>query len=206
MLEDGYAAVSSRRVGRQAGLKSQLLHYYFGTMDDLFIAVFQRLNERFHERFAHAVTSGQPLMALWKLSNDPASTALLLEFVALATHRKAVRTLLARSTRRTRSVEVAALTRIMERSGITSDDPSPRVLALLIASVAHKLITEKALGVSDGHAEIAAFVERHLEQVETPPGRRVSRAHRLPENGVSNEGRTKPRPAPGRSGKPAHVR
>ena len=42
MLEEGYAAVSSRKVASRAGLTSQLLHYYFRTMDDLFIAVFVR--------------------------------------------------------------------------------------------------------------------------------------------------------------------
>ena len=37
MLDEGYAAVTSRRVAAQAGLKPQLVHYYFRTMDDLFL-------------------------------------------------------------------------------------------------------------------------------------------------------------------------
>ena len=45
MLEEGYAAVTSRRVAAQAGLKPQLVHYYFRTMDDLFLAVFRRRAE-----------------------------------------------------------------------------------------------------------------------------------------------------------------
>ena len=40
LLEEGYAAVTSRRVAAKAGLKPQLVHYYFRTMDDLFVAVF----------------------------------------------------------------------------------------------------------------------------------------------------------------------
>ena len=39
MREEGYAAVTSRRVAAKAGLKPQLVHYYFRTMDDLFIAL-----------------------------------------------------------------------------------------------------------------------------------------------------------------------
>src|SRR5580693_6739527 len=42
MTEEGYAAVTSRRVAEKAGLKSQLVHYYFGTMDELFVAVYER--------------------------------------------------------------------------------------------------------------------------------------------------------------------
>src|SRR5206468_95194 len=41
MLEDGYAAVTSRRVAERAGLKPQLVHYYFRTMDEMFIEVFR---------------------------------------------------------------------------------------------------------------------------------------------------------------------
>jgi AcrR family transcriptional regulator len=46
MLEEGYVAVTSRRVADKAGLKPQLVHYYFRTMDDLFLAVFRRRAEQ----------------------------------------------------------------------------------------------------------------------------------------------------------------
>src|SRR5215470_9049592 len=42
MLEEGYAAVTSRRVAEKAGLKPQLVHYYFRTMGELYLAVFRR--------------------------------------------------------------------------------------------------------------------------------------------------------------------
>ena len=38
MLEEGYAAISTRRVAKEAGLKPPLVHYYFPTTDDLFLA------------------------------------------------------------------------------------------------------------------------------------------------------------------------
>ena len=45
LLEEGYAAVTSRRVAEKAGLKPQLVHYYFRTMEELFLAVFRRMAE-----------------------------------------------------------------------------------------------------------------------------------------------------------------
>ena len=45
MLEEGYAAVTSRRLASKAGLKPQLVHYYFRTMEDLFLEVFRRRAE-----------------------------------------------------------------------------------------------------------------------------------------------------------------
>ena len=89
MLEEGYAAVTSRRVAAHAGLKPQLVHYYFRTMDDLFLAAYRRRAEQGLERLSQAIVSPQPLWALWDLSRDPRGTALTMEFVALANHRKA---------------------------------------------------------------------------------------------------------------------
>ena len=43
MRDEGYAAVTSRRVAAEAGLKPQLVHYYFRTMDDLFVDLFADL-------------------------------------------------------------------------------------------------------------------------------------------------------------------
>ena len=91
MLEEGYAAVSSRRIAQRAGLKPQLVHYYFRTMDDLFLAAFRRRAEEGLERQAEALTSGQPLRALWAFGNHPTGTALAMEFAALANHHKSIR-------------------------------------------------------------------------------------------------------------------
>src|SRR5436190_442955 len=43
MLKEGYAAVSSRSVATAVGIQAPLVHYYFATLDDLFVAVLQRL-------------------------------------------------------------------------------------------------------------------------------------------------------------------
>src|SRR4029453_495282 len=74
LLEAGYAAGTSRRVAARAGLKPQLVHYYFRTMDDLFLALVRRGAEQNLERQATALASPQPLRALWELANDRAGT------------------------------------------------------------------------------------------------------------------------------------
>jgi len=42
MLEEGYAAVTTRRVATRAGVNNGLIHYYFGTMDSMFVDLFRR--------------------------------------------------------------------------------------------------------------------------------------------------------------------
>ena len=50
MIDDGYAAVSSRRIAKEAGVTPALIHYYFPTLDDLFLEVLRRRGRQQLER------------------------------------------------------------------------------------------------------------------------------------------------------------
>jgi AcrR family transcriptional regulator len=165
MLEDGYAAVTSRRLAAKAGMKQPLVYYYFRTMDELFLAVFRRMSEQGLERLKQALESEQPIRALWNLNSDPSRTALTMEFVALANHRKVVQAEIARHADRARSLEVQGLARLLEARGIEAQIP-PLVSAVLLTSLARGLVQESALGISKGHAPTLAFVEACLRYFE----------------------------------------
>jgi AcrR family transcriptional regulator len=170
MLQEGYAAVTSRRVAASAGLKPQLVHYYFRTMDDLFLALFRRRAEQGLERQAQALASPQPLWALWDLSRDPRGTALTMEFVALANHRKAIRTEIASSAERFRSDQLRGLEPVLAQYGI-AEACSPLVFTVLMSSASRFLVIEsETLGMTAGHAETIAFVEGFLRELEGERG------------------------------------
>jgi AcrR family transcriptional regulator len=169
MLEEGYAAVTARRVAAKAGLKHQLVHYYFRAMDDLFLAVFRRRAEQGLERQAQALASGQPLRALWQHSTDTRDTTLVMEFMGLANTREAIRSEIARYAERSRVAQAETLARLFAEGRLTSDACSPEVLTVLLTSVSRVMIMEQALGMTVGHAETAAFVERWLRRLEGGP-------------------------------------
>jgi TetR/AcrR family transcriptional regulator len=167
MLDEGYAAVTSRRVAQQAGLKSQLVHYYFRTMDDLFLEVFRRRAELGLRRQAEALASPQPLRALWEFSIETESTALTMEFAALANHRKAIRAEIAQYADRFRVAQIEAVSSVLDRYEISPDVCPAGVVTVLMSSVSRMVVMEQALlGMSAGHAETLAFVERHLRRIE----------------------------------------
>jgi AcrR family transcriptional regulator len=169
MLEEGYAAVTSRRVAQKAALKPQLVHYYFRTMDDLFLAAFRRRGEDGLRLQAQALQSPQPLWALWRFSTDPAATALTMEYVALANHRKALKAEIAYYAERFREEQTKALATALRRYGIDLAEVPPLVWSVLITSVSRVLVMEHALGMSLGHPETVAFVERYLHRLEGEP-------------------------------------
>ena len=169
MIEEGYAAVTTRRVAARAGLKPQLVHYYFESMDDLLLALVRRATARSQDAFARALASEKPLRAIWELSSDPDVTALTAEMMALANHRKAVRNELAEGARRLRQMQVAALGELLDQLGITNDVMRPDALMVLIASVSRVMVMEKSLGVSTGHENTLAMVEHYLAKSEDSP-------------------------------------
>ena len=179
MLEEGYAAVTSRRVAARAGLKPQLVHYYFRTMDDLFLALFRRGAEQALERQTRALASDQPLWALWDLSRDARGTALTMEFVALANHRKAIRAEIAAAAERFRAEQLAGLEGVLERDGIDAGQIPPIVLAVLMTSISTFLVIEReTLGMSSGHDETVRLVEELLTRFEGPRSARAARSAR----------------------------
>jgi AcrR family transcriptional regulator len=169
MLEEGYAAVSSRRVAEKAGLKPQLVHYYFRTMDELFLEMFRRRAEEGLRRQAAALAAPQPLRALWEYSTDSAGTALTMEFVALANHRKELRAEMARYSERFRREQVEGLSEVLRRYGIDTGEYPPLVLMVAMTSLSRVLVMEDALGLAEGHEETEAFVERWLRRLEGDP-------------------------------------
>src|SRR3546814_18646696 len=66
-----YVGISARQVAAQAGLKTQLLYYYFLTMDDLILAVVRRINDRRLQRLDEALAPPEPLRAMCKLNTAP---------------------------------------------------------------------------------------------------------------------------------------
>jgi AcrR family transcriptional regulator len=166
LLEEGYAAVTSRRVATRAGLKPQLVHYYFRTMDELFLEVFRRRAEENVARVERAIVADGSLRALWQLNDDPGAARFNIEFVALANHRKAIRTEIARYAERFRAAQLEAVTAALGALDVTEDDLPPIVALLMITGLSQVLALEDALGVTAGHDTTRAYIARAIARVD----------------------------------------
>ncbi len=162
LLEEGYAAVTSRRVAARAELKPQLVHYYFRTMDDLFIEVFRRRAEQDLPRFEEAIAEDGSLRNLWRLNADPRGARFTIEFMALANHRKAIRAEIARYAERFRAAQLEAVTRALAARGVDEDRLPPIAALLLMTGLSQVMALEGAIGVTDGHEATLAYVERAI--------------------------------------------
>jgi len=167
MLEEGYAAATSRRVAARAGVKPALVHYYFPSMDDLFVAVLREGAEDNLVRQREALAAEEPLHALWKLNNAHGAR-LLMEFMALANHRKKIRSEIAAYAARFGDLEESAVTLALRAHGVDVAEFPPVVMSMIVTSLARILVLERSLGIGRGHAEAGDFIERLLDRYEMP--------------------------------------
>ena len=166
--DEGYAAASTRRVAIHAGLKPSLVHYYFPTTDDLLLAVFRRGAEQSDAMIEQALASDDPVRALWRFFADTSRTALALEFMALANHRKAIRAEIARHSEAMRARQSELFEQVLGERLAGTDGCAPAGLSLLLAGIGRALVMEGGLGVDSGHVEAREFVERWLDRLLPP--------------------------------------
>ena len=167
ILDEGYAAATSRRVAAKAGVKPALVHYYFPSMDDLFVAVLRDKAETNLQHQRQAMAEAEPLHALWQL-NSAHDTQLFTEFLAMANHRKAIRSEIVSYAMRFRDVEEGAMTLALKARGIDLELFPPVVMSMIMGSLARMVFHEQGLGISRGHDQARAFIEQCLERFEMP--------------------------------------
>jgi AcrR family transcriptional regulator len=166
MVEEGYAAVTARRVATKAHVNSALVFYYFETMDGLFIALFQRGAEGSFERLQAALTSEQPLWGFWEMIHDRSRSALTMEFIALANHRKNIRKEIAEYSRRFRRAQLETLSSVLAGYGLDPERWPAASIVLVLSGISRFMLIEEAFDVDVGHAETITIVEEQIASLE----------------------------------------
>jgi AcrR family transcriptional regulator len=70
LREEGYPALSTRRIAEAAGVPLSQIHYHFGNMRGLLLALLDRENEARLERQHRLYGSDRPLSEQWALACD----------------------------------------------------------------------------------------------------------------------------------------
>lgn len=166
LREEGYAALTSRRVAEYLGVKQRLLYYYFRTMDDLVKETFRRLSVRELERLRAAIDSDRPLHEIWDVCINTSDARLISEFMALANRSEGVREEVIDFIESSRKIQVAALRKALKRSSSDGPDLPPEVIAFMGTSLALALNRESSLGIKLGHAAVNTTIRKFFASLE----------------------------------------
>lgn len=158
MVDEGYAAVSSRRVAQEIGVHAATVHYYYPTTDDLFIALHQRMTTQQLLELEAVLAHPEPLEALWKFQSSWSQSALGVEFIALSNHRKSIQDVLASTANFARDQQADALERAVSGAGVNTSIVSPLALTTILTAIARTLANEERIGITRGHDDVREVV------------------------------------------------
>ena len=165
LLEEGYGALTSRRIAERVGVKQRLVYYYFQTMDELIVETFRQMAIRELERMRRTLLTDLPLRELWDVCILTTDSRVTSEFMALANRSDCLRQEVTSFIEESRAIQVKAIRSSLARAN-TVPPIDPDGLALLATGVALAMTRESALGVSSGHGAILSMIGKFLDKVE----------------------------------------
>lgn len=168
LLEEGYGTITTRRLGERAGVRYQLVHYYFESLDELFVELFREGAEENLARLDELAAEEVSLRTFWRVNTDASGGKLMTEFIALANHRPGLRREIVRYARDFRKRQAELAERALVHDGLPTDVVPPVVIALLALALAETVALDRSIGFEDGHAEAQEWINGFLQE-NTPP-------------------------------------
>jgi AcrR family transcriptional regulator len=166
LVSDGYARITTRRVAAEAGVNHGLVHYYFGSMEELLLQVLERFTGRLVARQREMYEADMPFIEKWRtamryLESDREYQKVWCELQALAWNRPELRERVAHVDAEWRAVLSEALAEPRERYGI--DMPLPALVSLVI-TFNEGIIFERLSGIETGQAELLEWIEGWIRE------------------------------------------
>jgi len=166
LVEVGHAGITTRRLAAEAGANQGLVHYYFGSMENLLVRVLERFTEKLVARQrALYVDPSIPFLEKWRtamryLDADREYQKVWYELQSLAWNRPELRARVAHVDEEWRAVLRVALAEQRERFGI--EMPLEAFVALVI-TFNEGIILERLSGIETGQAELLDWIDSWLE-------------------------------------------
>jgi TetR/AcrR family transcriptional regulator len=148
---EGIGAVTARRLADRLGLKRQIVHYHFGTIDDLLLEVMQQGFKTTCEAVAEALQHHDPFDVIWNLFSRTTPEAA--EFYAIALRKETFASAMRTFSNQLHALLGNALARDYERHGV-EPPANPTAIAQIIQATSQAIGWEAALGQASGHDEV----------------------------------------------------
>ena len=166
LVEVGYDGVSTRRLAEEAGVNHGLVHYYFGSIENMLVRMLERFTDRLVARQRELYASDLPFVEKWRTamryltSDDLTYEKIWLELQALGWNHDELRERLARVNEEWRSVLLEAFEEPRRELGI---DMPLEALVSLVMTFNLGMMLERLGGIDAGHRELLDWIERRLD-------------------------------------------
>jgi len=166
LVEVGAAGITTRRVAEEAGANHGLVHYYFGSVEQLLVRVLERFTERLIERQRQMYAADVPFLEKWRtamayLEEDRPYQKLWFELQALAWNRPELQERLIRVHAEWRAVLSEAFGSVRDELGL---ELPLEALVTLVYTFNKGIMLERLSGIETGHRELLDWIDGWLER------------------------------------------
>jgi AcrR family transcriptional regulator len=180
LFEVGYAGVTTRAVAEAAGVNHGLVHYYFGSMEELLTQTL----ERFVDQLAEALEAlyDDPALTFadkWRLGSrfwveEPTSRfpKILLELLAMGWNMPSLQPRIAEVHARFRAIFEHHFGQALRDYGLGEDEFPLKVVVAAVTSFQLGLIVEGLSGVEEGHEQLLDWIQRWIDGLEATRAKR----------------------------------
>ncbi len=166
LVESGAAGITTRQVAKEAGANHGLVHYYFGSVEQLLVRVLERFTGRLIERQRQMYAADMPFIEKWRtamayLDEDRPYQKLWFELQALAWNRPELQERLAQVHDEWRAVLTEAFEPVREQLGL---EMPLEALVTLVFTFNEGIMLERLSGIETGHRELLDWLDAWLEE------------------------------------------
>jgi AcrR family transcriptional regulator len=165
LVDVGHAGITTRRLAEEAGVNHGLVHYYFGSNENLLVRALERFTERLIERQRELYASDQPFIEKWRtamrflVAEDATYEKVWLELQAMAWNDEGLRERLARVNAEWRAVLTDAFREPHRELRI--EMPLDALVSLVITFNLGVMV-ERLGGIHAGHQELLDWIDGWL--------------------------------------------
>jgi TetR/AcrR family transcriptional regulator len=167
LVDVGYAGITTRRLAEEAGVNHGLVHYYFGSNENLLVRTLERFTERLIARQRELYAADMPFIEKWRaamrylISEDVTYEKVWMELQAMAWNHPELRERLGRVNAEWRGVLTEAFDQARREYGI---DMPLGALVSLVMTFNIGVIVERLGDIKTGHNELLDWIEAFLEE------------------------------------------
>jgi AcrR family transcriptional regulator len=169
LIEEGHAGITTRKLAAAAGVNHGLVHYYFGSIEELLFQAMERYTERLLHRQRALYAAEIPFIEKWRtamryIDEDLAAgyPKIWAELHAVAWNRPQFQQRIVQVHLQWREIFGDALARAKDELDFTATPFSPDAFVALVATFNAGLLLERLVGLDRGHGELLEAMDAWL--------------------------------------------
>jgi AcrR family transcriptional regulator len=174
LIERGYPAATTRAIAAEADVNHGLVHYYFGSVDNLLLETLKRFSSELFERQRALYAEDRPFIEKWRTAighltgsdRESGYEKLWLELQAMSWNRAEMRAYMVEINVAWRQILVDAFNRALIDYDVDPERFPAKGVVALIMTFNLGMQIEATGGIHDGHEELLQMADAFIDDLE----------------------------------------